>query len=116
MGGVMCDPVCWPDAVDDVIRGDITAAAAYLTPAGGAVVTAVAPCGIGRRDAGVVGFTTSLGFDKKLERVIVDIAVWRVAAWPDPSAARDMQVTGAGWPGPADPQSPPKNGTGPRVD
>jgi hypothetical protein len=186
---VMSDPVCWPDAVDDVIRGDITVAAAYVTPAGGAVVTAVAPCGIGRRDAGVVGFTTSLGFGKKLERIIrdprvalayhardhgfsaspgfalaqgrasvdirpsrerlealvpqaerylgkvrrglvwdrllheyyyervfVDIAVWRVAAWPDPSAALDMQVTGAAWPGPADPQSPPKNGTGPRVD
>jgi hypothetical protein len=187
--GMMSDPIRWPDAVDDVIRGDITAAAAYITPAGGAVVTAVAPCGIGQRDTGVVGFTTSLGFGKKLERIIrdphvalayhardhgfsaslgfalvqgrasvdlrpsrerlealvpqaerylgnvrqgpvwdrllheyyyervfVDIAVWRVAAWPELSAARDRQVTGAAWPGPAEPQSPPKNGTGPRVD
>jgi hypothetical protein len=69
---MMSNPVRWPDAVDDVIRGDITAAAAYITPAGGAVVTAVAPCGIGRRDVGVVGFTTSLGFGKKLERIIRD--------------------------------------------
>lgn len=185
----MRDPVRWPDDVDDVIRGDITAAAAYITPAGGAVVTAVAPCGIEQRDAGVVGFTTSLGFGKKLERIIgnprvalayhardhgfsaspafvlvqgrasvdispsrerlealvpqaeryvgkvvrgrvwdrllreyyyervfVDIAVERVAAWPDLSAAGDLQVTGAAWPGPAGPQPPPGNGTGPRVD
>ncbi len=66
------EPVRWPDEVDEVIRGDLTAAAAYLTPAGGAVVTAVAPLGIGRRDAGGVGFTTSLGFPRKLERIIGD--------------------------------------------
>ena len=66
------EPVRWPDEVDEVIRGDLTAAAAYLTPAGGAVVTAVAPIGIGRRDAGGVGFTTSLGFPRKLERIIGD--------------------------------------------
>ena len=55
-----------------MIRGDLTAAAAYLTPAGGAVVTAVAPCGMGQRDTGVLGFTTSLGFGKKLERIVAD--------------------------------------------
>ena len=53
--------VPWSDEVDEVLRGDITAAVAYVTPAGGAVVTAVAPCGIDDRDAGAVGFTTSLG-------------------------------------------------------
>jgi hypothetical protein len=188
-GGMMGEPVRWPDDLDDVIKGDITAAAAYLTPAGGAVVTAVAPCGIRQRDLGRLGFTTSLGFGKKLERIIrdpqvalayharehgfsaspafllaqgiasvdirpsrerlealtpqaeryvgkvvrgpiwdrllreyygervvVDIAVQRVAAWPDLSAAGTMEVTGAAWPGFADPQPPPKNGTGPRVD
>jgi hypothetical protein len=36
------------------------------------VVTAVAPAGIDRRDAGGVGFTTSLGFPRKLERIIRD--------------------------------------------
>ena len=185
----MGDPVRWSAAVDDVLRGDITAGAAYVTPAGGAVVAAVAPCGIAQRDAGTTGFTTSLGFGKKLERiirdprvalayhardhgfsvspafvlaqgrasvdltpsrerlnaltpqverylgpvvrgpvwdrllreyyqerVIVDIAVERVAAWPDLSAAGDRQVTGVPWPGDPAPQSPPKNGTGPRVD
>jgi hypothetical protein len=50
------------------------------------------------------------------ERVVVDIAVRRVAAWPDLGASGDIEVTGAPWPGPADPQPPPKYGTGPRVD
>src|SRR5436305_3709318 len=62
--------VQWPDAVDEVIGGDLTAALAYVTPAGGAVVTAVAPIGLRDRDAGTVGFTTSLGFGKKLERIV----------------------------------------------
>ena len=50
------------------------------------------------------------------ERVFVDIALERVAAWPDLSAAGHREVTGATWPEPAGPQRPPKNGTGPRVD
>ena len=62
--------VSWSDDIDDVLRGDITAAVAYVTPAGGAVATAVAPCGIDERAAGAVGFTTSLGFGKKLERIV----------------------------------------------
>ena len=64
--------VPWSDEVDDVLRGDITTAVAYVTPAGGAVATAVAPCGIDDRAAGAVGFTTSLGFGKKLERIVRD--------------------------------------------
>ncbi|HEV3376612.1 MAG TPA: pyridoxamine 5'-phosphate oxidase family protein [Thermoleophilaceae bacterium] len=59
----------WPDEVDAVLAGDMTAALAYLTPAGGAVVTAVAPVGMRDRDAGTVTFTTSLGFGRKLERI-----------------------------------------------
>lgn len=183
------EPVRWSDEVEAVIRGDLTAAAAYLTPAGGAVVTGVAPVGIGRRDAGEVGFTTSLGFPRKLERIIgdshvalafharehgfsaspafvlaqgrarvdvrpsrerldalipqaeryfgktvrgpvwdrllreyyfervfVDITVERMVAWPDLSAAGEMEVAGAPWPAPAAPQPSPQNGTGPRVD
>ena len=186
---MLTSPVCWPADADTVIKSDITAAAAYLTPAGGAVVTAVAPCGIGERDRGVIGFTTSLGFGRKLdrivrdphvalayhardhgfsaspafvlaqgtasvdltpsrerlealipeaerffgkvirgpvwdrllreyyqERVFVDIALDRVATWPDLSAAGAMAVSGATWPGPADPQPPPERGTGPRID
>jgi len=68
----MAERVSWTDDADDVIRGDLTAAAAYCTAAGGAVVTAVAPCGIGDQDTGVLGFTTSLGFGKKLERIVAD--------------------------------------------
>src|SRR3954471_18903269 len=61
--------VQWPDAVDEVIGGDLTAALAYVTPAGGCVVAAVAPIGLRDREAGTVTFTTSLGFGRKLERL-----------------------------------------------
>jgi hypothetical protein len=59
----------WPDDVDEVLAGDMTAALAYPTPAGGAVVTAVAPVGLRDREQGTVTFTTSLGFGKKLQRI-----------------------------------------------
>src|SRR5436190_17415323 len=65
-------PVGWSDAADEVFRGDITVAAAYVTPAGGAVAVGVAPCGLADRNRGTVGFTTSLGFGKKLERIVRD--------------------------------------------
>ncbi|WP_062987257.1 hypothetical protein [Nocardia anaemiae] len=61
--------VTWPDEIDDVLRGDLTAGLAYITPAGGAVVTAVSPIGMRNRELGTVGFTTSLGFGRKLERI-----------------------------------------------
>jgi hypothetical protein len=59
----------WTDADDAVIGGDLTAALGYVTPAGGVVVAAVAPVGLRDREAGTVGFTTSLGFGRKLERL-----------------------------------------------
>src|SRR3989440_2757319 len=59
----------WPDEVDRVLEGDLTAGVAYVTPAGGAVVTAVAPIGLRDREAGTVTFTTSLGFGRKLDRL-----------------------------------------------
>ena len=62
-------PVRWPDDIDDVLAGDLAAALAYLTPAGGAVVTPVSPFGLRDRDAGTVTFTTSLGFGRKLDRL-----------------------------------------------
>jgi Pyridoxamine 5'-phosphate oxidase len=62
-------PVSWPDSVDEIIGGDLTAALAYVTPAGGVVVTPVAPLGLRDRDAGTVAFTTSLGFGRKLQRI-----------------------------------------------
>src|SRR3982751_1172985 len=64
--------VQWPDEIDEVIGGDLTAALAYVTPAGGAVVTAVAPIGLRDRSKGIVSFTTSLGFGRKLERIEKD--------------------------------------------
>ena len=62
-------PVSWPDQVDEILGGDLTAALGYVTPAGGAVVMAVAPIGLRDRERGSVGFTTSLGFAKKLDRI-----------------------------------------------
>lgn len=59
----------WSDADDAVLGGDLTAALAYCTPAGGAVLTPVAPIGLRDRSAGVVQFTTSLGFGRKLQRI-----------------------------------------------
>jgi hypothetical protein len=65
-------PVSWPDDVDAVLAGDLTAALAYVTPAGGAVVAAVAPIGLRDRREGTVTFTTSLGLGRKLERIAHD--------------------------------------------
>src|SRR5438552_8356177 len=62
-------PVTWPDEVDEVLGADLTSALAYVTPAGGAVVTAVAPIGLRDRERGELTFTTSLGFGRKLERI-----------------------------------------------
>jgi hypothetical protein len=59
----------WSDEDDAIIGGDLTAALAYLTPGGGAVVTPVAPVGLRDRAAGTVSFTTSLGFGRKLDRI-----------------------------------------------
>jgi nitroimidazol reductase NimA-like FMN-containing flavoprotein (pyridoxamine 5'-phosphate oxidase superfamily) len=64
--------VSWDDDVDEILRADLTAALGYRTPAGGAVVMAVAPIGLHDRAEGRVGFTTSLGFSKKLERIAKD--------------------------------------------
>jgi hypothetical protein len=59
----------WSEREDSIIGGDLTAALAYVTPAGGAVVTPVAPIGLRDRAARTVGFTTSLGFGRKLDRI-----------------------------------------------
>ena len=64
--------VSWDDAIDAVIAGDLTGGLGYRTPAGGVVVQAVAPIGLRDRAAGTIGFTTSLGFSKKLERIARD--------------------------------------------
>jgi hypothetical protein len=61
--------VRWDDETDGVLDGDLTAALTYLTPAGGAVATSVAPIGLRDREEGWVGFTTSMGFGKKLDRI-----------------------------------------------
>ncbi|MEA2124684.1 MAG: hypothetical protein QOI80_1466 [Solirubrobacteraceae bacterium] len=61
--------VSWPDDVDAVFGGDMTAALGILTTAGGVVISAVAPVGLRDREAGTVTFTTSLGLGRKLDRI-----------------------------------------------
>jgi nitroimidazol reductase NimA-like FMN-containing flavoprotein (pyridoxamine 5'-phosphate oxidase superfamily) len=59
----------WDEETEEILDGDLTAALAYATPAGGAVATPVAPVGLRDRDRGTVTFTTSQGFGRKLERI-----------------------------------------------
>jgi hypothetical protein len=65
-------PVAWDDDVEQILGGDLTAALGYRTPAGGVVVQAIAPIGLHDRSRGTVGFTTSLGFSRKLDRIAAD--------------------------------------------
>jgi general stress protein 26 len=180
-------PLAWDDEIEAVLDGDMTAALAYRTPAGGAVVQAVAPIGLHDRAAGTVGFTTSFGFSKKLDRIARDprvalafharehgtapgtafvlvqgrarvvrdeaalermrelaaerlgapprgrfwdfwlreytsvrvplyVDVERIVAWPDLRCAREPRVIGPELPAPPEAQSPPRKGTGPRID
>lgn len=64
--------VAWDDELDAIFAADLTVALGYRTPAGGVVVQAVAPVGLHDRERGTLGFTTSLGFSKKLERIAND--------------------------------------------
>jgi hypothetical protein len=59
----------WSDREDEVLGGDLTAALAYVTPAAGVVLAAVAPIGLRDREHATVSFTTSLGFGRKLDRI-----------------------------------------------
>ncbi|BCJ50337.1 hypothetical protein Asp14428_18120 [Actinoplanes sp. NBRC 14428] len=63
-------PITWSDDVQSVFAGDLVAAAAYLTPAGGAIVIPVSPIGLVDRAAGSVAMTTSLAFPAKLRRLL----------------------------------------------
>lgn len=64
--------VTWDDDLDAIFGGDLTAGLGYRTPAAGVVVQAVAPIGLRDREKGTLGFTTSLGFSKKLDRIAAD--------------------------------------------
>src|SRR3982751_643542 len=62
----------WTDEVDEILTGDLVAALAYVTSAGGAVAAPVCPLGLQDRDQGRVGFTTSRGCGRKLDRIAAD--------------------------------------------
>ncbi|UIZ17190.1 hypothetical protein [Streptomyces sp. R527F] len=79
-------PLRWSDTAHEALSGDLNVAFAYVTPAGGAVVVSVSPLGLTDRAAGRIGFTTSLGFPRKLERILRDPRValayhTRVTPW-----------------------------------
>jgi hypothetical protein len=67
--------VVWDDELQALFAADLTVALGYRTPAGGVVVQAVAPIGLHDRERRTPGFTTSLGFSKKLERLALDSRV-----------------------------------------
>lgn len=62
-------PAAWPDHVDEILAGDLTAALAYLTPARGVIISPMAPLGLRDREAGTVTLTSSLGLWRKLDRI-----------------------------------------------
>src|SRR5687768_11674184 len=65
-------PLQWPDEIDELFAGDLVVAVGSPTPAGGVVLNSVTPIGLRDREAGTVTFTTSLGFGRKLERIVAD--------------------------------------------
>jgi hypothetical protein len=118
--------VSWSEEIDAILGGDLTAALTYLTPAGGAVATAVAPIGLRDREAGWVGFTTSLEFGKKLDRVERDPSRWPstpASTGPPPVSASSWSRAGprssptrtrtfSGWCGGGSRSSAPPSGVG----
>lgn len=62
----------WPDEVDEILNGDLVVGVGTLTPKGGVALASVTTLGIRDREAGSVGFTTSMGFGRKLERIARD--------------------------------------------
>ena len=69
---MMTQAVEWPDEVDEILCGDLVVGVGTLTPKGGVALASVTTLGIRDREAGSVGFTTSMGFGRKLERIARD--------------------------------------------
>lgn len=61
--------VHWSDEVEHILDSDLVIGLAYLTPAGGVVVSPVTNFALQDRDAGTVTILSSLGAWKKLERM-----------------------------------------------
>lgn len=59
----------WPDAVDDILGGDLAVALAQVTPAEGVVLTPVTNFALRDRDAATVTVLSSLGAWRKLDRM-----------------------------------------------
>jgi hypothetical protein len=62
----------WPEGVDRILDGDLVVAIGLPTARGGVALSTVSPLGMRDRTAGIVSFSTSLGFGRKLERIAAD--------------------------------------------
>jgi hypothetical protein len=65
-------PVTWPDELDEILTSDLTVVVGMPTPKAGVSLATVTTLGLRSREAGTVSFTTSLGFGRKLERIVAD--------------------------------------------
>ncbi|MFN8112992.1 MAG: hypothetical protein U0R51_07310 [Solirubrobacterales bacterium] len=68
---------------------------------------------LGKRKEGLLGRWQHVYY---YERVAITVAVRRILVWPTLDCAGEPVVHGEPLPDPPAPQSPPKNGTGPRTD
>ena len=59
----------WPDAVIDILRGDLVAAFAYSTRFGGVSLAPVCPLGMVDIEAGVITTSVPMSFTDKLRRL-----------------------------------------------
>ncbi|MEA2389255.1 MAG: hypothetical protein QOG41_2028 [Thermoleophilaceae bacterium] len=59
----------WPDAVEEILEGDHAVGLAYVTPAGGAVITPVTNFALQDRQAGTIAVNSSIGAWRKLDRM-----------------------------------------------
>jgi nitroimidazol reductase NimA-like FMN-containing flavoprotein (pyridoxamine 5'-phosphate oxidase superfamily) len=65
----MLTTVLWPETVEPIVDRDHVVMLAYVTPAGGVVLTPVTNFGVHDREAGTVTVNSSVGAPKKLDRI-----------------------------------------------
>jgi nitroimidazol reductase NimA-like FMN-containing flavoprotein (pyridoxamine 5'-phosphate oxidase superfamily) len=61
--------ILWPDNIDAILTGDHVAMLAYVTPAGGTVLTPVTNFGMHDRERGIVTINSSVGAWRKIARI-----------------------------------------------
>jgi Pyridoxamine 5'-phosphate oxidase len=69
LGGIVLTTSLWPVALDPIVDRDHVVMLAYVTPAGGVVLTPVTNFGVRDPGAGTVTVNSSVGAPKKLDRI-----------------------------------------------